>query len=56
MSIEDTATQAPSAISAHSLFHRVWPPAGIAAALIATMVWTSLLGYVLFKFVFRVLP
>jgi hypothetical protein len=56
MSIEDTAAQAPPVISALSLFHRVWPPAGIAAALIATMAWTSLLGYVLLKFVFRVIP
>ena len=30
-------------------FHRVWPPAFLAVALIATIAWVGLLGYELFK-------
>ena len=31
------------------LFHRVWPPAVVAVALIATTAWVVFLGYELFR-------
>ena len=35
-----------------SLFGRIWPVAGLAVGLIATVAWTALLGYGLFRLIF----
>jgi hypothetical protein len=35
----------PSTGDLISLFHRVWPPAGIVFGLIITVVWMGFLGY-----------
>jgi hypothetical protein len=34
-----------------SLFGRIWPLAGLAAAVIANLAWIGLLGYGLFKLI-----
>jgi hypothetical protein len=38
----------PEAIS---LFHRIWPVAGLAAAMIVNVVWMGFLGFGFFKLV-----
>jgi len=35
-----------------SLFHRIWPVAGLGFAVIATAAWSGFLGYELFQLVF----
>jgi hypothetical protein len=34
-----------------SLFHRIWPLAGLVAAIIVNLAWVGFLGYGLFKLV-----
>ncbi len=43
------ASPVPSLIS---LFHRIWPVAGLGFAVIATTAWSGFLGYELFQLVF----
>ncbi len=35
-----------------SLFHRIWPVAGLGIGVIATVAWSGFLGYELFRLVF----
>jgi hypothetical protein len=35
-----------------SLFHRIWPVAGLGIAATATVAWSSFLGYALFRLAF----
>ena len=46
------ALAAPSLSHPISLFHRIWPVAGLGVAVIATVVWSGFLGYELFRSVF----
>ena len=42
----------PSSITQSiSVFHRVWPVAGLAAAMIVNLAWVGFLGYGFFKLV-----
>jgi hypothetical protein len=42
----------PSISHPTSLFHRIWPVAGVGVAVIATVAWSGFLGYELFRLVF----
>jgi hypothetical protein len=42
---------APSVSHPISLFHHIWPVAGLGVAVIATVAWTGFLGYELFRLV-----
>jgi hypothetical protein len=42
----------PSFLRPISLFDRIWPVACLAVGLIATVAWTALWGYGLFRLVF----
>jgi hypothetical protein len=35
-----------------ALFQRIWPAAGLSIAVIATVVWSGFLAYMLFRLVF----
>jgi hypothetical protein len=35
-----------------TLFHRIWPAAGLGIGVIATVAWSGFLGYELFRLVF----
>jgi hypothetical protein len=54
MSVETEVIVSPVPPLPHpiSLFDRIWPVAGLAIGLMATMAWTALLGYGLFRLVF----
>ena len=45
------APDLPLIIKLTSLFHRIWPVAGLAAAATVNMAWVGFLGYGLFKLV-----
>jgi hypothetical protein len=45
----DRTTPHPSNGGALRVLHRVWPPASLALALIANVIWIGLLGYGLAK-------
>jgi hypothetical protein len=49
------APDLPLIIKLISLFHRIWPVAGLATAATINMAWVGFLGYGLFKFVELVL-
>jgi hypothetical protein len=42
----------PSISPPISLFHHIWPLAGLGVAVIATVAWSGFLGYELFRLVF----
>jgi hypothetical protein len=54
MTIETRAVAlaAPSLSHPITLFHRIWPVAGLGIAVIATVTWSGFLGYELFRLVF----
>jgi hypothetical protein len=54
MTIETRAVAlaAPSLSHPITLFHRIWPVAGLGIAVIATVTWSGCLGYELFRLVF----
>jgi hypothetical protein len=45
------APDLPLIIKLISLFHRIWPVAGLAAAATVNMAWVGFLGYGLFRLV-----
>jgi hypothetical protein len=46
------ALTAPPLSHPISLFHRIWPAAGLGIAVIVTAAWSGFLGYELFRLVF----
>ena len=44
---------APARFKIGSHFHRIWPPMVIGFGLIASAMWTTFLGYVIFLIVWR---
>jgi hypothetical protein len=52
MSVEAQAAVSPAQSDLNSLFHRIWLLAGLGVGLIATLAWSGLLGYGLFRLVF----
>jgi hypothetical protein len=52
MSVEAEASLVPASPPLISLFHRIWPVAGLGFAVTATAAWSGFLGYELFQLVF----
>jgi hypothetical protein len=52
MSVEAQAAVPPAQSHLISLFHRIWPLAGLGFASIATVAWSAFLGYEVFRLVF----
>ena len=54
MTVETRAIALVAPATSHpiSLFHRIWPVAGLGFAVIATAAWSGFLGYELFRLVF----
>jgi len=58
MTVETQVVAQPLPHCPHAIspFHRVWPPAALALAVIITAAWSSFLGYGLFQLVFQEQP
>jgi hypothetical protein len=54
MSVETEviAPPLPPSLAPITFFQRIWPAAGLSLVLIATVVWSGFLAYMLFRLVF----